>query len=340
MLFTEMQSRQLYVVKSVVTGENEVTNSSASGAIKLKTSPDGELYFITKGATEDGVQRTALINKKNISYINATAAEDMVHKMHKKEVVLDSNVNGGNPVVGQDYVLTVEVSNYIANGDDSTLIKFGAARAFTTDADALYKALAINLAKNFSRCAVPLIKITLKGDENNTEIKPNTKVSDLSSITATGIVIEEVEQPWRLGVAEQEFVNFKLIPSTIYTNGMDLIWGTVTDLTDSNTNTLPNSKKVADMEYFFHKNRGDIYGGGESVPDTILTKYMIDPSNANGYSMLDIHFYSVGQSMSTGHSPKTVTLVGTKANLTTLVTALETALANTGVTVKKSASWS
>jgi hypothetical protein len=338
MAFTEMQSRQLYVVNDLAAANAEVTSADSAGKFKMKKTQDDELYFAIKGATDDGLQRSDLIDKKHIIRVSATAASDMVHKMHKKEVVLKSDVNGGNPVIGQDYILTVEIKNYIACGDDSTLIKFGAARAFSNDADALYKALAINLAKNFSNESVPLIKITLKGDTANTEIKAKTQVSDLSSITATGIIIEEVEQPWRLGTARQEFVNFELIPSTIYTNGMDLIWGTVTDVTEANTNTIPNSKKVADMEWFFHKNRGDIYGSGDCCPDTIETKYMVDPSNADGYCMLDIHYYLESSDLGVGHSEKTITLVcpnTKKADLESVVTAIE----GEGITVKKSTNW-
>lgn len=338
MIFTEKQSRQLYVVNSLAAANAEVTNTDAAGKFKMKKTQDGELYFKVKGATADGLQRSDLITKKNIIHVTATAASDMEHKMHKKEVVLKSDVNGGNPVVGQDYILTVEIKNYVACGDDSTLIKFGAARAFSNDADALYKALAINLAKNFSNESVPLIKITLKGDAANTEITAKTKVADLSAITATGIVIEEVEQPWRRGIAAQEFVNFELIPSTIYTNGMDLIWGDVTDVTEANTNVIPNSKKVADMEWFFHKNRGDIYGSGDCCPDTIETKYMVDPSNAAGYAILDIHYYAESNSLGVGHSEKTITLVcpdADKAELESVVTAIE----GEGITVKKSTNW-
>ena len=334
-MFTENQVRQLYVVNSVVTGSTEVDKNSNTGATKIKESADKkEFFFVTKGASADGVQRTDLVDKCNIMDIRATAAADMVHKMKKVKVVLNDT-----PVVGQDYILNVEIKNYIAIGNDSTKVKFGVAKATNTVASDLYKALAINLAKNFSRESVQLVKFTLDGDTNNTEITPNTKVSDLQSITATGIVIEEVEQPWRRGVAKQEFVNFEVYPSTIYTNLMDVIWGTVTDMTASNTNVLPNSKMVADMEYFFHKERGDVYGEA-GYPNNIDTVYMVDPANAAGYSFLDIHFFYKGNSHNVGNSEKTLSLVGDKAVLASFVTALEnTVLDGYNVTIKKSANW-
>ena len=335
-MFTENQSRQLYVVNSVVAANADPVNA---GDAKLKETADNkEFFFNIMGATDDGLQRSDLVNKCQIMDIKATAADDMKHIMKKIEVELDSNVSA-TPIVGQDYVLNVTIQNYIANGDDSIKVKFGAAKAFNNSVDALFKALAINLAKNFGREPVKMIKITLKGDANNTEITDKTKVADLSAITATGIVLEEVEQPWRLGCAKVEYVNFSAQPSTIYANQMDQVWGVVTDVTANNTNALPNSKIVADMEYFYHKNRGDIYGM-QDWPNNIDTKYMVNPSAATGYSMLDIHFYYEGNSHNIGHSEKTITLVGAKAELDKIVNNLEnTVLAGYKVAIKKSANW-
>jgi hypothetical protein len=334
-MFTENQSRQLYVVNNVVAANAEV---ASAGDVKLKQTPDGkEIFFTVVGATDD-VQRTDLINKCNVMDIRATAAEDMEHKMKKVEVTLDSNVSA-TPVVGQDYILNINILGYIANGRDSIKVKFGAAKAYNTVASDLYKALAINLAKNFGIEPVKLIKITLKGDANNTEITKKTKIADLSSITATGIVIEEVEQPWRLGAAKVEYVNFEVQPSTIFINPMDRVWGTVTDVTAANTNTLPNSKIVADMEYFYHKNRGDVYGMID-WPNNIDTKYMVNPSSASGYSMIDIHFYYEGNSHNVGHSEKTITLVGSKTELAKITEAFEdTVFSGYNVTVTKSENW-
>ena len=348
MVFQENQSRQLYVVGSVVTGSTEVTNASTAGAIKVKASADGkDFFFAYKGPSADGLQRSDLIDKCNIMDIRATDAADMVHKMKKVEVTLDSSVSA-TPIVGQDYILNVDILGYIVPGKNSVNVKFGAAHAFTNVASDLYKALAVSLAKNFAGEAVPLVSIALKTSGAAVPVTTKTKVADLSSTTATGIIIEEVEQPWRLGAAAQEFVDFVAAPSTIYTAGTDVVWGTVTDVTASNTNKLPNSKKVADMEYAFHKNRGDVYGF-QCFPYNIDTTYQVDPANADGYSMLDIHYYYKGNSMNVGNSEKTITLVGTKANLKSLIgaaasgddpaTGLMAILEGTNVTIKESASW-
>ena len=93
------------------------------------------------------------------------------------------------------------------------------------------------------------------------------------------------------------------------------------------------------MEYFYHKNRGDVYGK-MWYPTDIDTTYMVDPANANGYSFLDIHFYYEGNSHNIGKSEKTITLVGKKADLDSFVTELESnILDGYNVVIKKSASW-
>ena len=150
------------------------------------------------------------------------------------------------------------------------------------------------------------------------------------------------------------FVNFEAVPSTVYVSAInqDLTWGTVTDVTASNTsNKIPNSKKVADMEYFFHKERGDRYGF-VGFPNNIDTVYQVNPADTTGYSFVDIHYYELGNSHNVGKSEKTLTVVGTKANLKKLIgsaattgqsatpaTGLYLFLEGTGVEIKTSASW-
>ena len=358
-MFTENQVRQFYVTNSNAVAPNDAaspgadpTNASSAGAMKLVVKGD-ESYFLYKGPSDDGLQRSDLIKKCNVMDVRVTDAADLKHKMKKVEVTLATLNGSATPIVGQDYILNVDIHNYVAMDYNTTKVKYGAARATSTTASDLYKALAISLAKNFGREATPFVSIALKTSSTAVPVTAKTKISDLTSTTATGIIIEEVEQPWRRGAAPQEFVNFEVSPSTVYVAALndDLVWGTVTDVTASNTNALPNSKKVADMEWFFHKERGDIYGE-QCWPWNIDTTYMVDPSNTDGYSFVDIHLYFDGNSHNVGKSEKTLTIVGPKTNLKTLIggpattgqsataaTGLYAFLEGTGVDIKASASW-
>ena len=335
-MFTENQVRQFYVANSVaapaIDAAGTVVATDAAGKAQLVTKGD-DAYFLYSGSIQGDLQRSDLIKKCNVMDVRLTDAADLVHKMKKVEVTLAS-LNGSNaPIVGQDYILNVAIHDYVSMDYNTTKVKYGVARATTTTASDLYKAIAVSLAKNFKREPVKLIKVFLKGI--NGEVDGSKKASEITG-TATAIVIEEAEQPWRRGAAPQEFVNFEVNPSTVYVQALndDLVWGTVTDVTASNTNVLPNSKKVADMEWFFHKERGDKYGE-MCWPWNVDTVYQVDPANANGYSFVDIHYYFEGNSHNVGKSEKTLTIVGTKANLKTLVgsaaTTGESATAATGL---------
>lgn len=380
-MFTENQSRQLYVATS--TGNDVIAPQqvdSTHSATDLKAKSAGACQFIIssngdeawlnyKGPSDDGLQRSDLIKKCNVMDVRLTDAADMVHNNKKAVVTLDTAFkSSSNLAVSGDYVLNIEIQNYIANGNDSTKVKFGAVRGTTsTSASDFYKKMALSLAKNFSRESVPMVKIgisTAATGASPTEITAKTDLASLSSITAAAITIEEVPQPWRLGVAKVEYVNFNVSASTVLNNGLDLVWGKVqfagsakyTDGTSSAAtisagDTQKNSRIVADMEYFFHKNRGDIYGK-QWYPTDIDTQYMVDPTNTDGYSFIDIHFYYEGNSHNVGKSEKTITIVGTKANLkklfgspattgqsATAATGFYAWLDGTGVTIVESASW-
>lgn len=367
-MFTENQVRQFYVIPTgsadttnvkeptkIVTGTSGTypadLSALAAGACQFVINPSGdEAYMLYKGPSSDGLQRSDLLKKCNITDVRFTDAGDLKHKMKKVEIALDSNVSA-TPIVGQDYILNVEIKNYIAIGNDSTKVKFGAAHAFNTTASDLYKALAINLAKNLARESVALLNVSLKTTSDPVPVTASSTTTSLAAVTATGIILEEVEQPWRRGVAQQEFVNFEAMPSTIYSGGADVVWGTVTDVTANNTNYLPNSKKVADMEWFFHKERGDVYGE-VGYPNNIDTVYQVDPSNSTGYSFIDIHYFAEGNSHNVGKSEKTLTIVGSTANLKRFIgsaavtggspspaTGLYLFLEGTGVNIKTSTSW-
>lgn len=334
-MFTENQVRQFYVLgadkaieayaKDPETPNTDApTNASDTGAMQLVTG-DNEAYFLYKGPSADGLQRTDLIKKCNVMDVRITDARDMLHPMRKLEVALDSNVSS-SPVVGQDYILNVEIKGYITNGTNSTKVKFGVAKAATGDtASNLYKKLAINLAKNFAREPWPLVKVMVKISTSYVEVLPSyTTSSSALSGSASCIAIEEVEQPWRRGAAKQEFVDFNVYPSTIDTGSAEGAWGTVNDATpakedlSAGTNAFPNSKAVADMEYFFHKERGDVYGYA-GFPYNFDTEYQVVPTNTDGYSIVDIHYYFEGNSHNVGRSEKTLTIVGAADDIEDLI---------------------
>lgn len=320
--FSVNQVRQLYVATAFKTPH--VLASDAAGSIAVKNdTAKSHLYFEYKGA--DNLMRSDLIDTKNILYAKATDATAMAHDLKSVTIALDSNVNGGAPVAGQDYILRIAFKQYVGMSDEDQYFKYGMVHAYAgMDASEFYKVLAVSLAKNFSREVVPLIKIEIKTASKTTEVTPTTKVADLTG-TYTGVVITEVEQPWRLGVMAQTPVYFTVQSVPVTVNGDERYWAT---LTESTSGSIGNGKTIADLEYFCMGERGDMYRQ-VGWPHNIPTTYLVDPAKA--YCVFDIHYAYVGSNESVQKSEKTITIVcADKAELNKVIAAFNTA---TGLSV-------
>ena len=342
--FSTNQVRQLYVAKVL---KNPVLASDAAGSIAVKNdTAKNHMYFEYKGA--DNLMRSDLIDIKNILYAKATDANDMAHELKSVTVTLDTNVNGGAPVAGQDYILRIAFRQYVGMSDEDQYFKYGMVHAYAgMNADKFYKVLALSLAKNFSREVVPLIKIEVHSKATKSKggfdsngymvVTPTTKDNGKSNATnpyyATdtlvtdidSIRITEVEQPWRLGVMAQTPVYFTVQPVAVMVNGDERIWATVTEGTNG---TIGNGKKIADLEYFCMGERGDMYRG-IGFPNNIVTTYLVDPTKT--YYTFDIHYAYVGNNESVQKSEKDITIVcSDKTEFNKIVTAFNTA---TGLTI-------
>lgn len=318
---SDNQFRNLYVMKSYKASESAL---EAVGDATLKVDTAKNAMYLVYKDTEDNLT-SDIIDLKNLLYVKSTKAADMARKLNSQSVTLNED-----PISGQDYVLNVEVRNFVALGDDSTHIKFGAVHAVKgmTKSD-FYKAMALNLAKNLSREVSPILNVLLtKNDttdrESEVPVLVNGKMQILAELKATesytDIIIDEVEQPWRRGVAQVEPVNFNTTCGTVLVDGDDVIWGTVEKEEGDHVN---NGKQIADMEWFYHGTRGDIYREA-TYPDNFDFKPLVDETKA--YSTLDIHFAYVGPGVEVAKSERTITVVcADAAELNKLITAIKTA---------------
>lgn len=343
--FSVNQVRQLYVATALKT--SHVLASDAAGSIAVKNdTAKSHLYFEYKGA--DNLMRSDLIDTKNILYAKATDADAMAHDLKSVTIALDSNVNGGAPVVGQDYILRIAFKQYVGMSDEDQYFKYGMVHAYAgMSASEFYKVLALSIAKNFSREVVPLIKIEVhskatkskggfdsngymvvtpttkdngKSDTTNPYYATDTLVTDIDSIRIT-----EVEQPWRLGVMAQTPVYFTVQSVPVTVNGDERHWAT---LTEGTKGSIGNGKTIADLEYFCMGERGDMYRQ-VGWPHNIPTTYLVDPTKT--YCVFDIHYAYVGSNESVQKSEKTITIVcADKAELNKVITAFNTA---TGLSV-------
>lgn len=303
MNITTNQNRQMYVGSAY---SATVNDSSAVGTIGAVKAIDGnlgkELYFLYKGA--DTVLKSDRIQLKNLDYAKAFKASDMIVPLKSVKVTLDSNVNSGNPVSGQDYELTIHLPGFYTDSAIEDYYKYGVVHATATmaaDKKEFYKAMVKSLNSNFSREA---------GATANTN--PYLTFSAGTAGSEDGIYITAKEPAWTLGIEQQHFLNFEVLPQEIYTGGDDVVWGVVTDLTPSKASAVAgstgvgNGKKIADLEYFCMGERADQYRN-MGWPNVIETKYLVDPSKE--YNVLELHFAFTDSGVNSYRSEKDITVV-------------------------------
>lgn len=330
--FSVNQVRQLYVVTTVQgtakKTDGKVSESDAAGTIALKADAGNKnLYFQYKGA--DNLMRSDIINVDNILHVKAVSAEAASQKHAFKQAVvkLDANINDGNPVAGQDYILRICINPYIGMSDEEPYFKYGAVHVMRgMKPSEFYTKLAASLYKNFSRELNKMLEFTIAGKVvgrvktdsatgNETLIDTNGSAITVPGEYTDGVTITEVEQEWTLGIKEQSHVNFTVIPTTITLDGEEVKWGTVTV---SNSSIVRNNGRlVADLEYFCMGERGDQYRN-IGWPNSIQTKYLANPDTA--YNIFEVHYAYVGPNEGPQRSEKDITIVcADKTNLNKLI---------------------
>lgn len=305
--FSVNQNRHLFVVTDVKniskSGEALKTHVGSIG-YHAPTTVNPDLYFKYQGA--GGVTRSDLINKDKIVSITYTTAQKLRRPHTAYKITLDSSVNNGLPISGQDYILRIVFRQCFGNSDADTYIKYGAVHAVAsmTSASDFYKVLALSLAKNFSREVTPLVKILLEGGPEVTASDTVTGENPTLNGTYTGVIIEEADQPWVLGTMKKVPVYFDVIPTEVTYNGGEIVWGTVEKHNVDSYDT--DGYNLADLEWFSMGERGDQYRG-KSYPNVIYTKYLVDPSKE--YDTLDIHYYFSDEGINVQRSEKLLTII-------------------------------
>lgn len=318
MVFSTNQARHFYVATAA-------TGTAVGTLIAKATDDKSHVYF--KYVGKGGETRSDLIEVKNIIYAKAKDASAMARPLKGYTVTLDSEVNEGAPISGQDYILNISFTQFSSLGDESTYEKYGMVHATKgmTESD-FYKTLAISLAKNFSRELTQLVKFTLEDtDGTGVEVTASTKAEDLTD-TYVSLTIDEVEQDWVKGVKASVPVYFTVIPTTVTYEGDEVVWGVVENA--ESEVSVGNGKVIADMEYFYMGERGDIYRN-LGWPNVVPTEYMVDPTLT--YHTLDIHYAYVGSNESVQKSEKDITIVcSDKTVMNAIIEAFNTA---SGLTV-------
>lgn len=281
------QNKQFFVVNKVVSvlptnlGEAKVVTNKAKDEVMIQLMGPA------------GIVKSDYVKVGTVTQAEITEPAKMQRKLKKATVTLVDDM--ADPIVGQDYVLRIQIDGFLGAGDNVSYVKSAGVHATANmDAAALYKKFQEVLEKSFSREAQPMFKF---------------------SSSTSGLVIEEVEQPWRRGLLNSEPLKFTVTPTTIIAAGEEVIWGEV-EYADGTT-VIKNGKQIADMEVFCMGERGDMFRG-MGYPYSIDVQYMVDPTKE--YYVLDVHHSFAGNGAENQKSEKELCFVSTtKAPLETLM---------------------
>ena len=338
--FSVNQNRQFYVLKSAIANSGE---PSALGSAVVKADKQGNVFLKYMGA--GGLMRTDLIDPSTVTHCTKTKFEG--YSLTMKEIkVNDAAAPGGKMLTGQDYILRLFVRKYIGDSDIYSTVKYGAVHAnanMTTSQ--FYVKMAESLIGNMKREPVQLFNVFLLVSGAGTTAKPRRLIApvngkftlendSVNTDTAEAIVVQEAIQPWTLGKKKAARVEFEVQTAEVTTNADTFLWGedSIKDVTDNadyngyfaangagnklNSNVYPlktiAGQYIADMEWFFMGERGDIYRQA-GWPKNIDTTYLADPT-ARSYNVLDIHYSFNGSGVDSYKSEKTLTLVTTEAD--------------------------
>lgn len=319
--FSVHQVRQLYVANAYK--ENLAALTDAGDITVAKTNEGDAMYFQYMGALLDKM-RSDLIKVDNITNLTATKAEDIATKLKGYTLTLDPEVNSGQPVAGQDYILRLAFREFIGMSEADQYFKYGMVHAYSgLSASDFYKEMALSLAKNISKDTTTLVDIYLYDDSTSTKVEASTKKSSLTG-TYTAIRFVEAVQPWHLGTMPQAVIPFEVQPVNVLVDGDQRIWGKVDSYNPQVS--LPEGQLIADLEYFCMGERGDQYRN-MGWPNVIPTKYLVDPSKK--YDVLNIHYFYKGDGISVQKSEKDIQIVVPRpgesdyTNINALITAIK-----------------
>lgn len=319
MVYSVNQNRHMYIVKAYNATVDETSAVGTIGGFKIiGTGNEKELYFKYKGP--DTVIKSDRIQLKNLDYCKYVTAAEMVTPLKTLEITLNPDVNSGAPIAGQDYILRIAFRQFYGMSDEDQYFKDAAVHATSamSDAATFFTAMKNALDLAFSRevgaskTSNPYLKFEVSGSK---------------------LVITEKEQPWTLGIGAQEQVLFDVVPTTVYTNGDDFVWGVVTDATPAKedavvgTNAIGNGKKIADLEWFCMGERGDQYRM-KGYPNYIPTTYLA--SATKQYDVIELHHAFTDTGVNSYRSEKDITLAGaaaTMASVKSAIAALESEVA-------------
>ena len=293
----------------MVKSTNQVTQFfvvEKSAVLKTIKDPSGAVVTGYQVVVDDR-DTTDVIPAKQVLGVNKVLATAASEKLFRKvlKVKLSANVNGGAPVAGQDYIISLKFRGLI--GEEDTIEKVAMAHATASDTAAtLLQKLAQSFIDNASVEESPLY-----------EVKTTAGVAlsdDVSTITEEGFVIVEAKPYWRMGTFIEALAKIDVSTRPIILSGEEEdkwldSYKFVADKEGTYSTAIMNTHRVADMEYFYKGERGVSAGLNAPYDLQIPLDLRVDANHAAGYDILTIHYAYVGANASNQKSEKDAVLV-------------------------------
>lgn len=342
MNFSTNQVKQFYVLKA-----NSVVTYPTSGNPR---------YLVLDG------ERTDLIPAGKVLHTVVANADDASQLLKRKGVLiaLNSNVNSGAPVAGQNYILNLTYRGHI--GEEDTYHKFAEAKAYNSETAAqLLQALAQSLMAQRKVEAYPLYDLFIKGanaagclplvedvytaysatstyalgaivKKDGIVYKCTTAIDTaeawtaahwtsegkavIDAITSSGFYIVEPVPYWALGKFPETLLNIELSTPAIIASAVEedrwlanYKFAPIASTEIATLAAIVNSHKVADLEYFCKGERGVSAGLHAPYDVQLPLGLKVNPSEANGYDILNIHYAFKGDNQQSTLSEKDITIV-------------------------------
>lgn len=287
MNFSTNQVMQFYVsddaAKSVVT----VGNKFKDGSFSLQVSSDAE-------ATKP-ILRTDKI--ENVMWVKKATTDQFATPTVEATVTLDTNVNEGTPIAGQDYVIRVSYPS-VNQGAEAWVTKTAGVHVVNTTTDVLAE-----LAKNLNEALA--VDGILKAEDTEAGLLISQDID---------LAVETFEP----GVRPVEAVQFDVVVNKVVSEGEEKDWASVKKAAGA---VISGAYKLADMEYFAMGERGDEYRMIGWPNNAFKPKSKIDV--AKTYTVYTIHYAAVGANANHKMEKEIViAATGTIANLESALTAL------------------
>ena len=306
-IFNTNQARHLYVAASVgqIAADDvntDATSGMSNGQLKVGAIKNGDvyedMYFVYKN--NDGIiTRSDAIKIKNIEYMNWVSPDAMKTELQKITVTLDTSAFADvSKTVGKELSLTVNLREFIGLEDSENY--------------PIVVTCTVPTVANNDTGTAAFFK--LFEDARNGAIASFATAPFAVSSSKDGLVITQTQQKWARGKLSADPIHFEVFTSQPITGEP---WGIVSDPAGTST-YVSGDFKVADLEYFTHRERADILGEIAWPYDYSWTPIVSPAAGTYTYGLMTIQYFYAGLAEDVQKSPRTMQIAVSAANYSTL----------------------